>query len=406
MAETSFSPWLTIVGLGEDGLDGLSPAAVSAIAQAGFIVGGRRHLDLVNADPAISMAWPSPLRDAFPAILDRRGSPVTVLASGDPFFYGVGSLLAEVLDPREMTVLPAPSAFALAAARLGWPGQDVVRVSLHGRALERILPHVHPGARLLALSWDGTTPAELAALLTARGLGKSRLTLLEAMGGARERRRSAPADAFDIDDIDPLNLVAVEVETGPNARIIPFTPGLPDDWYEHDGQISKREVRALTIAALRPTRSETLWDVGAGSGSVAIEWMLCDPSLRAFAVEEDATRAARIARNAQAFGVPDLQVVEAKAPLGLDALPDPDAIFIGGGSGDAGVVDACLGRLKSSGRLVINAVTVETTAEIFALQARLGGDLTQIAMSRLDSVGSFHALRPALPVVQWAWVKP
>ena len=166
MAETSLSPWLTIVGLGEDGLDGLSPAAVSAIAQAGFIVGGRRHLDLIKADPAISLAWPSPLGDAFPAILARRGSPVAVLASGDPFFYGVGSLLAEIVDPREMTVLPAPSAFALAAARLGWPGQDVVRVSLHGRALERVLPHVQPGARLLALSWDGTTPAKLAALLT------------------------------------------------------------------------------------------------------------------------------------------------------------------------------------------------------------------------------------------------
>ncbi|SCM77834.1 Precorrin-6Y C(5,15)-methyltransferase (decarboxylating) [uncultured Pleomorphomonas sp.] len=406
MAETSLSPWLTIVGLGEDGLDGLSPAAVSAIAQAGFIVGGRRHLDLVKADPAISLAWPSPLGDAFPAILARRGSPVAVLASGDPFFYGVGSLLAEIVDPREMTVLPAPSAFALAAARLGWPGQDVVRVSLHGRALERILPHVQPGARLLALSWDGTTPARLAALLDARGLGKSRLTVLEAMGGLRERRRSALAGAFGIEDIDPLNLVAVEVEGGTDARVIPFTPGLPDDWFEHDGQISKREVRALTVAALGPTRGETLWDVGAGSGSVAIEWMLCDPSLRAFAVEENITRAASIARNALTFGVPDLQVIETRAPAGLDALPDPDAIFIGGGSGDPGVVDACLGRLRSGGRLVINAVTVETTAEVFALQARLGGELTQIAISRLDRIGGFHALRPALPVVQWTWVKP
>ena len=406
MAETSLSPWLTIVGLGEDGLDGLSPAAVSAIAQAGFIVGGRRHLDLIKADPAISLAWPSPLKDAFPAILARRGSPVAVLASGDPFFYGVGSLLAETVDPREMVVLPAPSAFALAAARLGWPGQDVVRISLHGRALERVLPHVQPGARLLALSWDGTTPARLAALLTTHGLGKSRLTVLEAMGGLRERRRSASADDFDIDDIDPLNLVAVEVEGGPNARVIPFTPGLPDDWFEHDGQISKLEIRALTVAALRPTRGETLWDIGAGSGSVAIEWMLSDPSLRAFAVEENATRAARITRNALSFGVPDLRVIEAKAPSGVDALPDPDAIFIGGGSGDPGVVDACVDRLKSGGRLVINAVTVETTADVFALQARLGGELTQIAISRLDRIGGFHALRPALPVVQWAWVKP
>lgn len=406
MAETSLSPWLTIVGLGEDGLDGLSPAAVSAIAQAGFIVGGRRHLDLVKADPMISLAWPTPLKEAFPAILAKRGSPVTVLATGDPFFYGVGSLLAEIVDPVEMTVLPAPSSFALATARLGWPGQDVPRISVHGRMLERVLPHVQPGARLLVLAWDGTTPAKLAELLASRGFGESRLTVLEAMGGPRERRRSAMADAFGIDDIDPLNLIAVEVVAGPNAHAIPFTSGLPDDWFEHDGQISKREVRALTIAALRPTHGETLWDVGAGSGSVAIEWMLSDPSLRAFAIEENATRAARITRNALNFGVPDLQVIEQKAPNGLDGLPEPDAIFIGGGSGDPGVIEACVERLKPAGRLVINAVTVETTAEVFALQARLGGELTQIAISRLDRIGGFHALRPALPVVQWTWVKP
>ncbi len=406
MAETSLSPWLTIVGLGEDGLDGLSPAAVSAIAQAGFIVGGRRHLDLVKANPAISLAWPTPLKDAFPAILAHRDRPVVVLASGDPFFFGVGSLLAEIVAPHEMTVLPAPSSFALAAARLGWPGQDVVRISVHGRMLERILPHVQFGARLFVLSWDGTTPAKLAALLASRGFGHSRLTVLEAMGGPRERHRSALADAFEIADIDPLNLIAVEVEGGADARVIPFTPGLPDDWFEHDGQISKREVRALTVAALRPTRGETLWDVGAGSGSVAIEWMLSDPSLHAFAIEENETRAARITRNALSFGVPDLKVIEEKAPAGLGGLPDPDAIFIGGGSGDPGVVQACLDRLQSGGRLVINAVTIETTAEVFALQARLGGELTQIAISRLDRIGGFHALRPALPVIQWTWVKP
>lgn len=406
MAETSLSPWLTIVGLGEDGLDGLSPAAVSAIAQAGFIVGGRRHLDLVAADPARSLPWPTPLQDAFPAIAARRGSAVAVLASGDPFFFGVGSMLAAVVDPAEMTVLPAPSSFALAAARLGWPGQDVRRISLHGRSLERILPQCQPGARLFALSWDGTTPARLAALLDTRGLGQSRLTVLECMGGPRERRRSATAAGFDIDDIDPLNLIAVEVVGGPDARVIPFSPGLADHWFEHDGQITKREVRALTVAALRPTHGELLWDVGAGSGSVAIEWMLSDPSLAAVAIEENAARAARIGRNALAFGVPDLKFVEAKAPAGLDQLPDPDAIFIGGGSGDPGVVETCVERLKSGGRMVINSVTIETMTEVFALRDRLGGDLTQLAISRLDAIGGFHALRPALPVVQWRWVKP
>lgn len=402
----TITPWLTIIGVGEDGRDGLSPAAVSAIAQAGFIVGGRRHLDLVRADPAISRPWPSPIEAVFPEIVARCGSPVVVLASGDPFFYGIGSMVAAVVAPAEMTVLPAPSSFALAAARLGWAGQDAVRISLHGRALERVLPHCQPGARLLVLSWDGSTPDKLAALLVSRGLGQSRLTVLECLGGPREKRRRASAAGFSIEDIDPLNLVAVEVVGGPEARVIPFTPGLADDWFEHDGQISKREVRALTVAALRPTRGELMWDIGAGSGSVGIEWMLCDPSLAAIAIEENPARAARIGRNARAFGVPDLRVVEAKAPAGFDQLPDPDAIFIGGGSGDPGVVDSCIARLKSGGRLVINAVTVETMTEVFALRDRLGGDLTQIAISRLDTIGGFHALKPALPVVQWTWVKP
>ncbi|WP_237154295.1 precorrin-6y C5,15-methyltransferase (decarboxylating) subunit CbiE [Oryzibacter oryziterrae] len=403
---TAPHPWLTLVGIGEDGLDGLSPAASRAVAQAEILFGGRRHLDLVRAPVDKRRPWPSPLTDAFPEIEARRGRPTVVLASGDPFFHGVGSLIAGFIDPCEILAYPAPSAYALAAARLGWAGQDCVRVTLHGRALERILPHCQPGACLIALSWDGSTPQKLAALLTARGFGRSVLTVLEAMGGPRERVRATLAQDFAFGEVDPLNTIAVEVVADVEARILPLTGGLPDDWFEHDGQISKREVRVLTLSALAPRRGDFLWDVGAGSGSVAIEWMLADPTCHAVAIEENAARAARIARNAAWFGVPDLRILEARAPSGFDSLPPPDAIFIGGGAGDPDVLESCIHRLKAGGRLVVNAVTLETQGDVLAAQGLMGGEVRQLSVSRLEKIGGFHALKPALPIVQWIWEKP
>jgi precorrin-6Y C5,15-methyltransferase (decarboxylating) len=398
--------WLTLVGLGEDGADGLSPAATRAIAQAGLVVGGARHLALVDTGAAETLAWPSPLEAAIPAILARRGRPVVVLATGDPFFHGIGSVLAGVVDPAEMTCHPAPSAYSLAAARLGWAGQDCVRISLHGRALERIVPHLAPGARIIALSWDGTTPQKLAALLTSRGFGPTRLTVLERMGGPRERVRGDAAEAFAIDDVDPLNTVALSVAAGPDARVVPFTPGLPDDWFESDGQITKREVRAVTLSALMPARGGLLLDVGAGSGSVGIEWMLADPSCRTIAVEPRADRAARIARNAAAFGVPDLVVVEGTAPAALAGLPPADAVFVGGGAGATGALEAARAALKPGGRLVVNAVTLETQGLLVAEHGTHGGDLVEIAIARAEPVGGFRGLRRAMAVLQWSWTRP
>ncbi|SEC00927.1 precorrin-6Y C5,15-methyltransferase (decarboxylating) [Rhizobiales bacterium GAS191] len=400
------TPWLSLIGIGEDGLDGLSPAARLLLAQAELVVGGKRHLALVGDVAAERLAWPSPLTDAVPAILARRGRPVAVLASGDPFFHGVGSTLMAHLPANEMTCLPAPSAFSLTAARLGWAQQDCALVSLHGHALERIIPHLQPGARLIALSWDGTTPGKLAALLVARGLGRSRLTICEGMGGPRQRISETSAEAFALDGIDPLNTIAIEVVTGSGAAIVPLTSGLPDEMFEHDGQITKRDIRAATLAALAPRRGERLWDIGAGSGSIGIEWMLCHPANRTIAIEARPERAARIARNAASLGVPDLVIVEGEAPAALAGLPRPDAVFVGGGASHAGVLDAAWAALPPGGRLVVNAVTIETQAELIGRYGRLGGELITIQIAQAQPLGGFQGLRPALPVMRWSVVKP
>ena len=335
-----------------------------------------------------------------------RGRQVCVLASGDPFFYGVGSVLANHVKPEETLVVPAPSAFSLAAARLGWALPDIALVSVHGRELDRIRPHLHPCARVLALTSDNDGPAALARLLTELGFGTSRLTVLEALGGANERVRRAQAARFDLADIAALNTVAVEVEAAPGARVIAYGAGLDDALYEHDGQITKREIRAITLSSLAPLRGQLLWDIGAGSGSVAIEWMLAHPSMRAVAIEAREDRAARIRRNAAAFGVPGLEIIEGRAPDLLRELARPDAIFIGGGASAPGVLDAAIGALRPGGRLVVNAVTLETEAELAPRHAALGGTLTRIAISRAEAVGGKTGWRAAMPVTQWVWVKP
>lgn len=400
-------PWLTIVGIGEDGLAGLGDEAKTAIGAAELVFGGARHLEL--ADAAIRgerHVWLSPFERSVEAVLSARGRPVVVLASGDPFFYGVGVTLCRRIARAEMRVFPAPSSFSLAASRMGWALQDTVCVSLHGRPIDLIRPHLHPGSRILALTSDSDGPAALAALLAESGFGASQLTVLEALGGARERVSHHRAHALALADADMLNVCAVEVAADDGARILAYTPGLDDSLFDHDGQITKREVRALTLSALAPRRGELLWDIGAGSGSIGIEWMLADPSLRAIAIEGHPERAARIRRNAQAFGVPGLSVVEGAAPMALSGLVAPDAVFIGGGGSEAGVMEAALAGLKPGGRLVANAVTTEMEAVLLAHHARLGGSLIRIDIARASPVGQMTGWRPAMPVTQWSWVKP
>jgi precorrin-6Y C5,15-methyltransferase (decarboxylating) len=398
-------PWLTIVGIGEDGLSGLSPAAQAAIAQAEIVFGGARHLEL--AGPAIkgeARAWPTPFSIA--PVLAEKGRTVCVLASGDPFHYGVGATLARQVDPAQMRVIPAPSAFSLAAARLGWPLQDVVSLSLHGRPLDLIRPHLHAATRILALTSDENSPAALAALLTQAGFGRSIITVMEALGGPDEQIRSQMAELFALTGINPLNLCAITVIPLPGARILPLTPGLDDALFEHDGQITKRDIRALTLAALAPRRYETLWDIGAGSGSIGIEWMLADPSLAAIAIEPDARRAARITRNATVFGVPDLRLLVGKAPDALAGLEPPHAIFVGGGGSDPGVMDSALSALRPGGRLVANAVTLEMEQILLSLQAQHGGELVRLSVAQAEPLGTMTGWRPAMPITQWRWSKP
>ncbi len=406
MSSAPGQPWLTIIGIGEDGPAGLGDQAKRLIAAASVVFGGARHHALMaGLIQGECLAWESPFERSVAAITARRGSPVVVLASGDPFLYGVGATLSRSVDATEMRTIPAPSSFSLTASRLGWPLQEVASVSLHGRPLDLIRPHLHHGRRIIALTSDQETPTQLATLLAANGFGRSRLHVLEALGGARERVRACQADAFDLEDIDPLNVCAIDVVAGEGARVLAFAPGLDDALFEHDGQITKKEVRALTLSTLAPRHGELLWDIGAGSGSIGIEWMLCDPSLRAIAIEQSSERALRIARNAAAFGVPGLAVVEGAAPQALQSLPEPNVIFVGGGGSEDGVMEAAIAALKGGGRLVANSVTLEMDAKLLALHATLGGSLTRIDISRAGAIGAMTGWRPAMPVTQWHWVK-
>lgn len=399
------APWLTLIGIGEGGREKLSPAAIEALAQARLVIGGARHLALAAPLGCETLCWPSPMDGVYPRIFSRRGEQVVVLASGDPFFFGVGSVLARKIPAEEMTCLPAPSAFSLVAARLGWGQQDCDLFTLHGRPLERIIPRLQDGAKIIALSWDGTTPAKLAGLLAQRGFGATRMTVCEHLGGPRERVRATLARDFALADVDALNTVALDLVADGGAQVLPRAPGLPDRLFEHDGQITKAEIRALTLSALAPRRGELLWDIGAGSGSVAIEFMLADEKNLAIAIEQDAVRAARIGRNALALGTPGLRVVEGKAPEILRDLPSPQKIFVGGGATAPGLIDAALDALSPGGLLVVNGVTLETQSLLAARHGALGGELIEARIARAEKLGQFFAFRPALPIVQWTYAR-
>jgi precorrin-6B C5,15-methyltransferase / cobalt-precorrin-6B C5,C15-methyltransferase len=401
--------WLTVVGIGDDGYAGLGRDARRALFDAAIVTGGARHLAMLPARVrARREPWPQPF--SVEGLLAHRESnlPVCVLASGDPMLFGVGATLARHVAPGEMRVLPAPSSLSLAAARLGWALQDTAAVSLVGRPLDALRRHLYPRSRVLALSADGRTPATLAALLTGAGYGATRLAVFEHLGGPLERRVGGRADAWHVEEAAALNLVAFECESEDDtqAQDWTLTPGLPDSAYLHDGQLTKRDVRALTLARLAPTPGALLWDVGAGSGSIGIEWMRAHATCRAIAIEAHAERQGFIEHNRQALGVPGLQLVAGRAPEALAGLATPDAVFIGGGLTAPGVLDACWAALPRGGRLVANAVTVQSEAALVAWRAQYGGTLTRIGIGEAQPLGGFDTWRQALPVTLYEAVKP
>ncbi|MEU4794748.1 precorrin-6y C5,15-methyltransferase (decarboxylating) subunit CbiE [Streptomyces sp. NPDC023327] len=401
-------PAVTVVGIGADGWEGLPAASRAALAEAEVLIGGPRQLDLppLPECPGERVAWPSPLRPAVAGLLAAHaGRRIAVLASGDPMFYGIGRALSEELGAAALRVLPHPSSVSLACARLGWPVEDTEVLTLVGRPAARLASALYDGRRLLVLSANADTPAEVAALLCERGFGPSRLRVLEQLGSGRESRYEGVAEAWSHAPGDPLNVIAVECRRSPGALRLGAVPGLPDTAYESDGQLTKRHVRAATLAALAPAPGELLWDVGGGSGSIAVEWMRAHPACRAVTVEKNAVRAERIVRNADRLGVPGLRVVTGAAPEALYALPVPDAVFIGGGLTAPGLLDACWEALPAGGRLVANTVTLESEALLTGWYRRHGGELVRLAVAQAVPVGGFTGWRQAMPVTQWSVTK-
>ncbi|MBW0104922.1 precorrin-6y C5,15-methyltransferase (decarboxylating) subunit CbiE [Pseudonocardia sp. KRD291] len=407
---------VTVVGIGAEGWPGLAEPSRDALRAADVVLGGPRQLDLLDDSvPAVRRAWPSPLVPALPGILDElAGSRVAVLASGDPMFFGIGTTLARVVGPQRLRVLPHPSSISLACARLGWAVQNVELVSVVGRPLARLRRALAPGARVLVLSSGAGSPAEVAELVAAQGFGRSTMTVLERLGEDGERVVTGTAGTWS-GTSDALNVVALDCVADPGACLTGETPGLPDDAYDSDGQLTKREVRAVTLAHLAPRPGELLWDVGGGAGSVGIEWMRAHRTCRTITVESRPERAGRITANAAALGVPELRVVTGSAPEALHGLPRPDAVFVGGGLTRDGVLQACWDALAGGGRLVANAVTVQTEAALAAAHERYGGRLVRLQVSRAEPVGRaaaggadgagstrFHGWRPAMPVTIWS----
>ena len=399
-------PWLNVIGIGDAGLASLSATARAIVETGEVLVGGERHLAMLPEHTGERLRWRSPLEAALDDLEALRGRRVVVLASGDPMWFGVGELLVRRFELGELRVLPAPSAFSLVCARLGWRLAGVACLSVHSRPLANVRRHMAPGARLIVLSRDGATVAAIARMLAEDGYSRSHLWVFEHLDGPAERRAEGIAAGWPATQLAPLNTIAVECIADPGAAIRARTPGLPDDAFESDGLLTKREVRAATLARLMPFAGQRLWDVGAGSGAIAIEWLRAADGACAIAVEQDPARCATMARNAERLGTPELTVVQAHAPNCLAGLPAPDAAFVGGGIGEPAMLETCWQMLRPGGRLVANVVTAEGEQRLLAWQAANGGELLRIEVARLGALGSYRAWRPSLPVTQLAAHKP
>lgn len=396
---------IVVVGIGAGGWDEIPVRHQQLVLQSAVLLGGKRHLDLVPDVPGQRREpWPSPLREGLPALLESLpdDAPVVALASGDPLVSGIGTTLISLLGPENVRIEPAVSSVALARARMGWPAESCAVVSLVGRDVSLVARELAPGRRILALSSDGSTPASIANLLVTAGFGGSMMTVLGDLGAETESARTGTASTW-AGESPRLNIVAIECV---GTTLLGWAAGLPDDVFENDGQLTKRDLRASALARLAPTPGAHLWDVGAGAGSVGIEWMRAHPSCTTTAVEASLERAARIARNATRLGVPGLTVVQGRAPDALRDLPAPDAIFIGGGATRLGVLDTCLAALRPGGRLVVHGVTLETEQLLATAYQQHGGELTRIAVETSAPIGTFTGWTPARTVTQWSFVVP
>jgi len=401
------TPWLTIIGIGADGPQGLTPAARAHVDAAEIIITAKRTAEFFKDHKAEVHTWPVPFDPMFWQLEKWRGKNIVILATGNPLWHGVGSIIARKLRPDEYQVIPSPSAFSLAAARLGWPMSSLQTLTLHGRSRPSslIIPFIQPDVRLLALTGGSDTVHEVARHLVDKGFGQSQIHVLENMGEADEQKISFTAQNIPDTKFSDFNTLGVECIADVSSPLLPRNPGLPDSAFKHDGQLTKREVRAITLASLAPTPGKLMWDVGAGCASIAIEWMRSHLSNQSIAFENNAERIALIEHNAQTLGVPYLKVIFGSAPGTLKGQPAPDAIFIGGGITTPKLFETCWAALKPGGRLVVNCVTTDSRNKLFDLQSLHGGELLDIAISRLAKLGAKQTMKPALPVLQWRITK-
>ena len=399
--------WLSVIGIGEDGLSGLSTGARSLIDNAEIVIGGDRHLAMLpesTEDRRSQIVWESPIEKTIQQIISDRGKAVCILASGDPLWFGIGTTLLKRIPIEEVLIIPAPSTFSFICARLGWSINEVETLSLCGRPAALLQTYIYPNAKLLILSSGKETPQLVANILCDRHFNNSKITVLEHLNGTKERIISTVANQFpNFPEFADLNAIAVECIPNPEAKIRSRMVGLPDDAYHHDGQLTKREIRAVTLSALAPNAGELLWDVGAGCGSIGIEWMRSHPRCQAIAIEKSRTHF--IADNAIALGTPHLNIIAGAAPEVLQGLPIPDAIFIGGGLTVPNMFETCWENLRSRGRLVANVVTLEGEQKLFQSQQKYGGTLTQISINRAEAIGHFLGWKPMRPVTQWQVIK-
>lgn len=397
--------WLHIIGIGEDGIAGLSKDALSALAKVDVIIGGKRHHALTKEIVAERINWPSPFDAMVEIIENYKGKSVAVLVTGDPLWYSAGTSFCREFSSEEMKIYPQVSAFQWASVRMGWGIADCDTLTIHGRATENVIPYVAPNVQLLILTKNKASPKAVADLLTERGFGKSELTVLAHLGGSQEKRFDGIAEDW-AHDVPDFHTLAVKCIAGKGAKYYGRTGGLPDEAFEHDGQLTKRVIRSVSISQLRPFQNALLWDVGAGCGSVGIEWMRAARGAKAVAIEANEERSAMISKNAILLGTPSLQQIEGTAPAALLDLPMPDAIFIGGGITSDKLFDVAWKSLRDGGRLVANAVTLESESKLVSLHANYGGSLDRISVSEAVGIGRFNAMKPAMSVMQWAVTKP